>query len=170
MGSMEPLGPPYSFHVSAADGWVGLGNRAEAEAELSQLPPELARHPDVLEVRWAMAAQIGDWEGALAIADELMKTAPTRVTGWLHRAYALRRIPKGSVREAWEALLPAWQKFPEEPTVPYNLACYACQMNLITTAREWLQRAMLVGGKDQIKAMALGDPDLEVLWDEIPRL
>ncbi|MPN39091.1 hypothetical protein SDC9_186617 [bioreactor metagenome] len=43
-------------------------------------------------------------------------------------------------------------------------------MNLITTAREWLQRAMLVGGKDQIKAMALDDPDLEVLWDEIPRL
>ena len=117
-----------------------------------------------------MAAQIGDWEGALAVADELMKAAPTRVTGWLHRAYALRRIPKGSVREAWEALLPAWQKFPEEPTVPYNLACYACQMNLISTAREWLQRAMLVGGKDQIKDMALNDPDLEVLWDEIPRL
>jgi hypothetical protein len=74
------------------------------------------------------------------------------------------------LKPAWEALLPAAKKFPREPIIPYNLACYACQMNLMNEARDWLQRALLVGDKDELKQMALNDADLKPLWSEIRML
>ncbi len=164
---MGPLEPPFNFYVAAAEGWLGLGNRREAEAELAQIPPVLAGHPAVLEVRWLLAAGANDWEAGVAIADQTLAAAPDSVNGWLHRSYALRRTPAGGLRQAWDALLPAWKRFPTEPIVAYNLACYACQMNRLPAAREWLRRAMLVGGEDNLKGMALRDPDLEPMWGEI---
>ena len=99
-----------------------------------------------------------------------MRRAPKRSSGWLHQAYALRRVPDGGVQKAWEALLPASDKFPTEPTIPFNLSCYACQLQQLDTARDWLKRAVAVGGKEKIKQMALQDSDLEPLWDEIRQL
>jgi len=63
--------------------------------------------------------------------------------------------------------LPASEKFPEEPIIAYNLACYACQMGNMDHCRHWLQRALKLLGKDQFKKMALNDTDLQPLWDEI---
>jgi hypothetical protein len=51
--------------------------------------------------------------------------------------------------------------------IAYNLACYACQMKDLDRAREWFFRAMRIGGKVEIKKMALADADLEPLWEEI---
>lgn len=164
------LEPPATHHISAAVGWVELGAPAEARAELAQLAPDLHGHPDVLEVRWLIAAEEKQWEEGLQIARSLLQVAPKRSSGWLHQAYALRRVPGGGVAKAWEALLPASEKFPKEPVIPYNLSCYACQMNQLDTARFWLQRAAAAGGKERIKSMALLDPDLEPLWPEIPAL
>ena len=166
----QKIGPPATHHVSAAVGWVELGAPAEARAELAQLAPDLQEHPDVLEVRWLIAAEEKQWDEGLHIAQALLQHAPKRTSGWLHQAYALRRVPGGGVAKAWEALLPASEKFPKEPVIPYNLSCYACQMNQLDTARGWLKRAADVGGKERIKAMALQDPDLEALWPEIPGL
>jgi hypothetical protein len=97
----------------------------------------------------------------------LLNRAPERVSGWLHQAYALRRVPEGTVRRAWEVLLPAFDRFPEEFLIPYNLACYACQMQDLETARLWLHRATKICGKAKIKQMALADADLEPLWAEL---
>ena len=164
------LEPPATHHISAAVGWVELGAPAEARAELAQLAPDLHGHPAVLEVRWLIAAEEKQWEEGLQIARSLLQVAPKRSSGWLHQAYALRRVPGGGVAKAWEALLPASEKFPKEPVIPYNLSCYACQMNQLDTARFWLQRAAAAGGKERIKSMALLDPDLEPLWPEIAAL
>jgi len=79
-------------------------------------------------------------------------------------------VPQGGLQQAWEALLPAFDKFPKEPIIPFNLACYACQMRQLDAARDWLQRAMAISGKEKIKPMALKDSDLEPLWEEIRRL
>ena len=106
----------------------------------------------------------------LRIAEALLQRAPNRSSGWLHRAYALRRVPAGSVAKAWEALLPAFDNFPKEPIIPYNLSCYACQIQKMDTARLWLNRAILIGGKENIKRMAMEDPDLEPIRDEIRKL
>jgi len=167
---MQKLEPPDTHCFSAAVGWLELGNLAEAQAELAQISPAQQEHPDVLEVRWLVAAQQKDWEEGLRVAQALVQRAPKRSSGWLHQAYALRRVLNGNVQKAWEALLPASEKFPKEPTIAFNLSCYACQMRQLDAARDWLKRAVAVGGKERIKQMALQDADLEPLWDEIRQL
>jgi len=124
----------------------------------------------VLEVRWAVCAHEAQWRDALEIAGAELATAPDDAAGWLHRAYALRRVSDGGLAQAWEALLPAAEKFPAEPVIAYNLSCYACQMQQLATARKWLQRAVAAGKKDVIKQMALADDDLRPLWAEIKEL
>lgn len=167
---MQKLEPPDSHYLNAAIGWLELGVRAEAVAELDQISPARQRHPDVLEARWALLAQASQWEDALAAARELLAEAPARSSAWLHHAYALRRAKDGGLQKAWGALLPAATKFPKEPIIAFNLACYACQLGQLDEARGWLKRAMKIGERDRIKLMALVDEDLEPLWKEIRKL
>ena len=164
---MQELEPPDTHYLSAVMGWLGLGSLADAKAELALIPPSRQNHPDVLEVRWVICAEEKNWQESLQIARQLLHLAPDRSSGWLHQAYALRRVSDGGVKQAWTALLPAFDKFPKEPTISYNLSCYACQMNQLDAARTWLKRAAVIGGKEKIKRMALGDRDLEPLWEEI---
>ncbi len=164
------LEPPDSHYLNAALGWLGLGRRDDARAELDRVSPSLQEHPDVLEAWWMLHAEEKCWEAALDVARKLLRHAPDRADGWLHQAYALRRAPSGSLKQASEALKPAAEKFPREPIIPYNLACYACQLHQLDEARRWLRRALRVGGREQIQRMALEDPDLEPLREEIRRL
>lgn len=165
--TMQRIKPPESHYVNAAQGWLELGLPDEATAELDQLSEGWQVHPDVLEVRWAIVATQKRWDAALELATELVQIAPGRPTGWLHRAYALRRVPEGGLRQAWNALLPAADRFPKEALIPYNLSCYACQMQRLSDARAWLRRAIAAGNGEHVKRMALQDQDLQPLWNEI---
>lgn len=104
----------------------------------------------------------------------MVETAPDRVSGWIHRAYALRRTADGGLSAAWDALLPAAELFPDETIIPYNLACYACQQGNIPAARSWLERAWRAaercGEKAKWLEQALQDTDLETLWPEIRQM
>lgn len=153
--------------VNAALGWLGLKCPAEARAELDAIAATQQSHPAVLEARWLLCSHEQLWSDALAVADRELATAPDEAGGWLHRAYALRRVAGGGLTKAWEALLPAADKFPGEPVIPYNLACYACQLGDPGSARDWLQRAVSAGGRETIKKMALADEDLKAMWPEI---
>jgi Flp pilus assembly protein TadD len=164
---VQTIEPPDTHYLSAAIGWLELGSVREAKAELNRITMQNA--PDVLEVRWAILAEEKNWDQAIEAARRLVETAPERSSGWLHRAYATRRATGGSVQAAREALLPAFEKFPQEPTIPFNLACYASQLGQLEEARQWLRRATDAGGKEKIKSMALNDSDLEPLWEEIRR-
>jgi len=164
---MQTLDVPDTHHLSFAIGWMELGNTHEAQSELARLTPAAANHPDALEVRWSLAAAEKDWRTAVQLAEKLLELDPKRASGWLHRAYALRRVAGGGLNAAWEALLPAAQKFPKEPTIPYNLACYACQVGKLEEARQWLLRARSVGDCARIKHMALADDDLKPFWSEV---
>jgi predicted Zn-dependent protease len=167
---MNKLEPPDTHCFLAAVGWIELGNLAEARTELAQVSAAKQEHPDVLELRWSISAAEKRWEEALQVAEALVRRAPRRSSGWLHQAYALRRVPNGSIQKAWEALLPAFDKFPKELIVPFNLSCYACQLRQLDLARDWLNRAVAIVGKEKIKQMALEDADLEPLWAEIRQL
>jgi len=161
------LEPSDLRHLDAAIGWLGLGCVPEARAELDLIPAVRQKHPAVLEARWTLCAHEKRWAEALEIAEAELAVAPDSCAGWLHRAYALRRVANGGLPHAWEALLPAAEKFPGEPVIAFNLACYACQMQQPEAARRWLQRAMERGGRDAIRKMALADDDLQPLWAEI---
>lgn len=166
-GVMESPDFSMMHKLSSVIGWVELGNFGEAEAELSALERDFPDHTDVLELRWLLHSLKQEWELGLEVAKRLVELKPDEPAGWLHRAYALRRVKEGGLQEAWQALLPAWKRFPQEGTIAYNLACYACQMGRLDEARSMLDQAARVGGKERIKEMGLNDRDLEVLWPEI---
>ena len=167
---MRQLEAPDLHLLQAAQGWMGLGSLTDALAELQNISSENQRHPAVLELRWIIHIQKEDWDLALAAATDLVAEAPDNAHSWLHRSYALRRATGGGVAKARAALEPALEKFPKEPVISYNLSCYACQMQDLEVARQWFQRALQIGKKKEIKSMALADPDLEPLWEEIRRL
>jgi hypothetical protein len=162
------LGPPDTHHVRAAIGWLELGNHVEAGNEIARVQPKFLNHPDVLEVRWAVCSAGQSWDAALAVAELLVTVTPECATGWIYRAYALRRVKQGGLHLAWAALRPAHDKFPKEQVISYNLACYAAQFGQLDEAWEWLHKAMKEAGDIQpLKKMALADADLRPLWDRI---
>jgi tetratricopeptide (TPR) repeat protein len=162
---VKTLAPPDSFHLQAAEGWVELGNYLEANEELEQITPENRAHPAVLEIRWQIYAKAKKWDLALELASALIQLVPELPLGWVHRSYSLHELKK--TEEARDNLLRVVEKFPKDPIMRYNLACYECQLGSLTEAKNWLQKAFEVGDGNKIKLMALDDPDLEPLWKEI---
>ena len=153
---MKSLETPDLHHLAAAVGWFGLGCANDASAELAKVSVENQIHPDVLEIRWMICAQEKRWRDALEIAEQELKSAPGESSGWLHRAYALRRVSNGGLLQAWDALLPAAEKFPAEPVIAYNLSCYACQLQQLDIARHWLRCAVAAGQKDADQENGVG--------------
>ena len=162
---------PDRLHLESAEGWLMLGNPAESEAELQRITSPLQDHPDVLELRWLILARLQRWDVCSAIAREIIAVVPSRPFGWIHLAYSLRRVEGGGLRSAWDALLPAMARFPDNLTIPYNLSCYACQLGNLPEARRLLTQAFDIahglGNREAIRSMALADSDLETLWNEI---
>jgi hypothetical protein len=164
---VQGLEPSDIHRLNAALGWLGLNNPADARAELDAITPGQQSHPAVLDARWQLCVHEKNWIDALAVAGREVAAAPDDCSGWLHRAYALRRVSDGGLPRAWDALLPAAEKFPKEPVVAFNLSCYACQMQQLDMARQWLKRAMKIGRREVIRKMALADDDLQPLWAEL---
>jgi Flp pilus assembly protein TadD len=161
---MSPLTPPDSHHLLAAQGWLGLGAHQDAAAELDCLAPTLRAHPDVLAVRWQVCAVARNWEDAVACGAALAEIAPDDPRGWLNRSYALHELRRTA--EALDSLLGVVTRFPAEPTMRYNLACYACQLGDLPAARAWLERAFAGEGGGALRSAASDDPDLAPLWAE----
>jgi tetratricopeptide (TPR) repeat protein len=168
---MLPLESPDIHHLTAAMGWLELGNPVEAGEEIRKISASNLEHPGVLEARWQICAALKSWEAALEVAEILISKVPGHDSAWLHRAYALRRVNSGGLQKAWDALRPAYEKFPKSALIPFNLACYDAQLGRLEEAWEWLHKAM-EGAKDVavIKQMALADDDLKNLWDRIKEL
>lgn len=167
---MKPLDIANIHHLRAAEGWLELGNETEALRELENISSAEKEHPVVLEMRFQILAKKGAWDQCRDIAALITQQLPNFAGGWLHLAYATRRATGGDEQAAFDILQPVSEKFPEEPTIPYNLACYVCQLGKLTEAREWLKRAFAIGGEKQMKLMALNDADLKPLWGEIANL
>ena len=168
---MKPLEPPDTHHLKAAEGWLGLGVKDEAHAELEKINPALRSHPDVVEVRWQILASEEKWQACLDVANGMLEAEPDNSLGWIWRAYSLRRTAGGGgLLAAQECLVHAHAKFPAEFVIPYNLACYACQLGELRRAREWLKKACDTSSTTIIKGMALHDPDLKPLWTEIDEM
>ncbi len=159
------LQPPDHFHVTAAGGWLELGLPEEARRELAQLSPDARAHPETLVIEWDLSALERRWHDALGIASRLIEIDRTRPVGWINRSYALHELQRTT--EARESLLPALPLFPEMGLIPYNLACYACQLGRLDEARQWLRQAMALDGRDTIIVRARMDPDLHPLRSEL---
>ncbi len=159
---------PDRRHYEAATGWLMLGDAPSALAELNQLSAASRANLEVLQLEWGIHAERLDWAAATATAQHLTEAAPDCAFGWIHRAYALRRMPGGGVSRAWEVLQPALERFPKSQIIAYNLACYAAQMDRLDQAWALFQRALAVTPKlGHLLRMALSDEDLKPLWPRI---
>jgi hypothetical protein len=165
--NMKPLEPPDSHHLSASMGWLGLGDWQEANKELDRIAPEFRRHPGVLLARHEIFSKGRQWNNADEVARELIQIHPEESQFWIWHAYAARRMTGGGIPQAREILDKARQLFNAEPLIPFNLACYECQLGNLQAAWKWLETAFKIGDAKAFKAMALEDRDLEPLW---PRL
>jgi predicted Zn-dependent protease len=156
---MQDIAPPDSHHLRAAIGWLELGNVKEAQAEWRRISDHLRDHPGVLEVAWQIHAVDKKWSAALEVATKLLEYVPDSPAGWICQSYTLHEMKR--TQEAWERLLRVVDRFPGEGTIPYNLACYACQMGELEVAKGWLAKAIKI--KSKFKQMAQMDPDLKPL-------
>lgn len=161
-GGVKEIVPPDLHHLRAAQGWLELGNPAEAVIELRRVAQELHTHPDVIEVRLLISIQAQQWENCVELAGALIALAPGRLDAWIHRSYALHELRR--TQEAFDLLLPVAERAGSVWTVPYNLACYCAQLGRLAESRDWLQQALRLDTA-QVKAVALRDPDLKPLWD-----
>ena len=164
---MTPIYPPDLFALRAAEGWIELGNPAEALLELSVVTAANEDHPAILETGWSACAASGDWEVAFPWAEKLVRLYPELAAGWMHRAYATRRMRGGGLAAALAALRPAAELFPTEPMVAFNLACYLAQSGEEEEAWQWYREAVRRGDEESVRAAALVDDDLRPLWPRI---
>jgi predicted Zn-dependent protease len=162
---MKPLDLQDQRSPEAAQGWFELGNHLEANEEPQNITAKNRAHPAILEVRWQIYAKAKKWEGALDIASALAQMVPEEPLGWVHRSFCLHELKR--TEEARDNLLRVVDKFPDDPIMRYNLACYECQLGRREQAKRWLKKAFKLGDAKKMKLTALADPDLEPLWKEI---
>ena len=165
---MADLEWPAPHHLNATLGWLMLGDVTEARAEFEKLSAASRERPQVRSVEWSLLARERRWEEAVVTAEAQLAATPDDPEPWIHRSYALHELQR--TREAFDLLLPAAERFPKESTIPYNLACYTCQLDDLPGARRWFARALTFGKSpvemlDRLRA-ALQDADLQPLWPE----
>ena len=167
---MDPLSAPDVHRINAAQGWLMLGAPAEAQSELREISPGAENRPEVLELQWQAFAAQTNWTAAFAVAEVLIRLHPGTPGGWINRSYAARRMPGGGLSRAFELLRPAADQFPDEPSIPFNLACYCAQENRLDDAWIWYRTARKIGNPAALRSQALADDDLRPLWPMISQL
>ncbi len=152
--------------LTAATGYMELGMPAEAAAEIECLPPEMRAETNILKFRLGIYTAAQSWPLVEAIAHELAKREPEDPEWWVAWAIAARRV--NGAAAAKSILLDAERKHPENASIHYNIGCYACQMGDNGEAKRRVSNAIHFDSR--FRAMALDDPDLTPLWDQIAQL
>ncbi len=145
--------------ISHAQGYLGLGMVAEAAAELKLIPMPERDSLEVLALRVAVLQEQGDWPALAALAGEFARRAPAEAAAWVTWAYATRRTK--SLGAAETILLQAESRHPADPTIQFNLGCYACQRGDLAEARRRVDRAITLD--KNFRVLAGTDPDLAPL-------
>ena len=145
--------------LSNARGYLELGLLAEAADELAQLPPDLIDSDAALVLRLEIFRAQSRWREVRVIAGELTRRQPANADAWITFAYATRRAE--SLHAAEAILLTAELRHPREPTIQFNLGCYACQRGDLAEARRRVDAAIAL--EPHFKIAAQTDPDLAAL-------
>lgn len=152
--------------IQAASGYFELGIFDEAVRELEELSPEEQTRIEVLALRLVLSSAQQKWNEAATWGEAAVQVAPGEVAMWLQYAYAVRRAR--SVEAAEAILGQAIKLHPEEATIHYNLACYACVSGKIPEAKMHLREAF--ARESDLKQLARKDEDLQALWDIVANL
>ena len=141
-------------------GYLELGMLQEAWDALEEIDAEKRYLPPVFKIRLEIYQRMKNYNGMATIARHLISVFPDDCQYWISLAYAQRRYI--DLQTAEKTLLEAQKRFPEEATIPFNLACYACQLGRFDEAREKLAKAIRL--EPTFKQAAIEDEDLKPLW------
>ena len=119
---MRPPSQAIAAIIQSAEGWLELGDVAEALRELEKIPSS-ACNLAVLRLRYTAFAMINQWQAALLVAEVAVQLYPSAPEPWLWRAEAIRATT-GSAEKACASLLPAVQLFPDNTAVEKALIGY----------------------------------------------
>lgn len=132
---------------------------AEAAAELARIPSPENTSLDVVVVKLAVLQEQEDWPALRDLARSVVERSPGEAAAWVTWAYAARRAE--SIEAAEQILLSAETQHPAEPTIQFNLGCYACLRGDLLAARTRIDRAIALEPK--FVNAAATDPDLAPL-------
>ena len=82
-------------------------------------------------------------------------------------ANAIRHKAGGGLSQAREVLIEAKARFPADHLIYYHLARCECQLGNLRAAKAWLRSAFADGAETDLRGMAIDEPDLQPLWDQI---
>lgn len=162
---LDSLPFPDFHYLSAAHGWLGLGDWKQAEMDLLGISTSAKDHFSVLETRYQIYAMAKNWPQALDVCQIIIKKAPERSLGWNFASLALNEMSR--TKEAYELLFKVLYRFPKDSLMRYNMACYACKLGLLSEASIWLRRSFEVGDAFQLMSAALSDADLKPMWSKM---
>ena len=153
------------FNVRSAEGWLGLGNWREALAELDQIAPENQINPFALGLRYQCMAAAANWEEAIALARVMQQLLPGSIWGGYHMAQALHK--SGRTLEAYGTMREMIDTFPGEWVIYFALTRYCCGLGRRGEALRWFDQALDLADKNDLKRLAMVDPDLLPIRGEI---
>ena len=112
-------------------------------------------------MRFHICAQTDRWDEAYELGKDCLFSEPDKLNGAVLLACALNKL--GRSQEAYATLRPVCDAFPDESGPPYNLARICCALGQVEEAREWLAKALEIGG-NELKLQALDDEELAAVW------
>lgn len=124
-------------HLTAAEGWLELGNVEESFAELDELPPKAQQNADVIALRVRGYHQAGKMDYGVLLAEILRNHAPDHVPSEIAYDFACHLCSDGKTKEAEEWLEVAFENVGN------------------------------MDESNDLRMRALDDPSLEPLWSEI---
>ncbi len=150
--------------VSYALGYLGLGLVEQASEELEAIEGEDRLSVPVMLTRIELYMAAKNWELVVAVAKGVVRADPRQEQAWIGWAYALRCLERTA--EARDVLREAEPQHGKTcALLHYNLACYECLLGNLSEAKVRLRKACRKSA--DFKALALDDPDLQTLWEEI---
>jgi hypothetical protein len=145
--------------LSYAQGYLALGMVAEAAAEIDAIPEASRNDVEVLALRVSILQEKKDWPALRIAAGEFAHRHAEVPSAWVTWAYATRRAE--SLAAAEKILLDGARLHPNEPTIQFNLGCYACLRGDLAEARRRVDLAIAI--EPNFKELAATDPDLASL-------
>lgn len=158
-----PTMTPDERHLQAAIGFLELGMPLDANDEVEAIEPARKTLSEVLAVRVEVFRALSKWQLMEVVARQLAFQQPDEPQNFISLAFATRRAI--GVQEALAVLARVANRFPACATILYNLACYAAVLGHLDVARNRLAEATKL--ESAFRKMALNDPDLSALHDEL---
>jgi len=124
-------------HLTAAEGWLELGNVEESFKELEQLPSKAQQNADVIALRVRGYHHAGKLDYGVLLAEILREHAPDRVPSEIAYDFACQLCSDGKTKEAEQWLEVAFANVGD------------------------------MDESNELRTRALDDPALEPVWSEI---